>query len=94
MSRTVKIVECSRDPAIIDEQIRNILANDGYKLINYNDEMVWKMGTGLMTAMHYIKFEFSDNVLCISGWVHIILNLSLVIMYYVFLAGFRVELVV
>lgn len=49
MSRTVKIVECSRDPAIIDEQIRNILANDGYKLINYNDEMVWKMGTGLMT---------------------------------------------
>ena len=38
MSRTVKIVECRRDPAIIDEQIRNILANDGYKLINYNDE--------------------------------------------------------
>lgn len=71
MSRTVKIVECSRDPAIIDEQIRNILANDGYKLINYNDEKVWKMGTGLMTAMHYIKFEFSDNVLCISGWVQV-----------------------
>ena len=69
MSRTVKIVECHRNPAIIDEQIRNILVNDGYKLINYNDEMVWKMGTGLMTAMHYIKFEFSDNVLCISGWV-------------------------
>ena len=40
MSRTVKIVECRRNPAIIDEQIRNILANDGYKLINYNDEMV------------------------------------------------------
>ena len=69
MSRTVKIIECHRDPAIIDEQIRNILANDGYKLINYNDEMVWKMGTGLMTAKHYIKFEISENVLCISGWV-------------------------
>ena len=36
MSRTVKIVECHRNPAIIDEQIRNILVNDGYKLINYN----------------------------------------------------------
>lgn len=24
-----------------------------------------------MTAMHYIKFEFSDNVLCVSGWVQI-----------------------
>lgn len=71
MSRTVKIIECRRDPIIINEQIRNVLANDGYREINYNNEVVWKMGTGLMTAMHYIKFEFSDNVLCISGWVQV-----------------------
>ncbi|MFQ6793350.1 hypothetical protein [Thomasclavelia sp.] len=71
MARTVEIYECRRDVWQVNNDIRMILMNDGYHEINYNGERVWKKGTGLMTAMHYIKYEFSDNVICISGWVQI-----------------------
>ena len=34
-----------------------------------NGEEYWKKGTGLMTAMQFIKLEFSDGALTLSAWV-------------------------
>lgn len=39
----------------------NILQANGFKEVSYNGETVWKKGTGLLTAMQYIKI--------VSGWV-------------------------
>lgn len=33
----------------------NILQANGFKEVSYNGETVWKKGTGLLTAMQYIK---------------------------------------
>lgn len=51
----------------------NILQANGFKEVSYNGETVWKKGTGLLTAMQYIKIEFTDTItdttLIVSGWV-------------------------
>lgn len=47
----------------------NILQANGFKEVSYNGETVWKKGTGLLTAMQYIKIEFTDTTLAVSGWV-------------------------
>ena len=39
----------------------NILQANGFKEVSYNGETVWKKGTGLLTAMQYIKIEFTDT---------------------------------
>ena len=44
---------------------------DKYKEIDYNGETVWKMGTGLATAMHFIKTEYAGQTLRLYGWVQI-----------------------
>lgn len=53
----------------VDGVIKNILFQEGYKEINRNNEIVWKKGTGLLTAMQYIKIEYGSGYVDVSGWV-------------------------
>lgn len=46
-----------------------ILQSNGFNQIDYNSEAVWKKGTGLMTAMQYVKLEFESDCLVVSAWV-------------------------
>lgn len=50
--------------------IETELKNSGYSNKNENGENVWKCGTGILTAMKYIKIEFSENQeVKIYGWI-------------------------
>ena len=49
----------------------NILKQEGYHQIERKGEIVWKKGTGTLTAMHFIKLDFQQNDLIITGWVQI-----------------------
>ena len=70
MSRTNMNIPIWGGFARADEVIRGILIKEGYREIQYNLETVWKKGTGLATAMHYIKVEYrNDGTLLLSGWV-------------------------
>lgn len=71
MARSFYDVQFAQDQAITDELVRKILISANYREIQYGNEVVWKMGTGLMTAMHYIKIEYEGNILHIAGWVQI-----------------------
>lgn len=71
MARTTITIPFTQEQTTADQTARRILAIDGYHEIDYNGEKVWKKGTGLMTAMHYIKLEFQDNQLAISGWIQV-----------------------
>ena len=50
-------------------EIEGILKSNGYHVKDYNGESVWKKGTGLMTAMQYIKLEFAEQSVTVYGWV-------------------------
>lgn len=70
MARTVTNVKMQITKEA-DKIIRQILISDDYKEISYNLEVVWKKGTGMMTAMHYIKVEYENDIAAISGWVQV-----------------------
>ena len=71
MARTVVNIKLNIDSENADKMIRQILIADGYRQIDYHGEAVWKKGTGLMTAMHYIKIEYTNDSVVVSGWVQI-----------------------
>ena len=69
MARTTVRLPFHQPQPLLDQQVREVLIGDDYREIDYNREVVWKKGTGLMTAMHYIKIVYQENTLIISGWV-------------------------
>ena len=71
MGRTVIEVPCSCDLATVRQVVETVLANDGYSIYNYNNQMVWKKGTGAMTAMHYINTVYYDGLLVLEGWIQV-----------------------
>lgn len=72
MARTFMDISFSGDQQSVDDAVRQTLTAANYREIPYGAEIVWKMGTGLMTAMHYIKVEYpAANTLRLAGWVQI-----------------------
>ena len=62
MGRTFRRVYPRCDIATAQQRINYILVSKGYHITPYRTgEMVWKKGTGLMTAMHYIKVDYSNS---------------------------------
>ena len=50
--------------------IESELKNNGYTNKNENGENIWRNGNGLLTAMKYIKVEFTENqTVEIYGWI-------------------------
>lgn len=71
MARTLIEIPFSQDQQTVENLVRNVLMGDKYKEIDYHGETVWKMGTGMMTAMHFIKTEYVGSTLRLYGWVQI-----------------------
>ncbi|MGN0459483.1 MAG: hypothetical protein ACI4HL_01070 [Ruminococcus sp.] len=47
----------------------SILMENGFKEISRNGETVWKKGTGLLSAMKFVKLELDENSIILSAWV-------------------------
>ena len=61
-------------PEAFHEAVKVILTNDKFKEIHYKnpekqDEVVWKRGDGYIVVAQYIKLDYQQNQLVISGWV-------------------------
>ena len=71
-NRTFVQVPITGDPNAIDSAVAQLLQQEGYALTQYNEtglnETVWKKGTGMATAMKFIKLLYQPNMLVISGW--------------------------
>ena len=72
-SRTFVQMPLYTDPNTVNNALSTMLSGEGFSLTHYKasgiDELVWKKGTGLATAMRFIKLEYQPNMLIISGWV-------------------------
>lgn len=59
---------CSYDEA--QRKISSVLSQKGFKITTIKTgEKVWKKGTGLMTAMQFVKIDFAQNEFIMSAWV-------------------------
>ena len=71
MSRSTFNIGYNRPFGEVQNNINNVLVQNGFKKTNINSEEVWKKGTGLLTAMQFIKIEFSENELIVSAWIKV-----------------------
>lgn len=71
MARTIYRFNYTRDFAFAKNNIEAILVQNGFTLKNVNNEIVWKKGKGLLTAMQYVKVEYAERDCTVSGWVQI-----------------------
>lgn len=69
--RTILVLNYSKDTAKTQFDAETVLKKNGYKQVDYKGEQVWKKGTGLMTAMEFIKIEYSPSYLTIYGWTQV-----------------------
>ena len=67
--RSAMYVSCSIPVEQAYEAASQILADNGYKPKPYDGQMVWKKGTGLATAMHYVNVVPVQGHLYVQGWV-------------------------
>ncbi len=69
MARTIINLNynCSFDEAF--NKISSVLVQNGFKKQERNGEEFWKKGSGIMTAMQFIKVDFSEGEVIISAWV-------------------------
>ena len=72
-SRTFVQVPISVDPNLLNNALAALLSDKGYSQTVYKEsgvqEVVWKKGTGMASAMKYIKLMYQPNMLIISGWL-------------------------
>ncbi len=58
------------NPEETQRSVSELLRKKGYKNIIKNNESIWKCGVGFLTAIKYIKIEFTENnTMLISGWI-------------------------
>lgn len=70
MARTTIVTQSNYKFEQAENIINNILSKNGFKQTTINSgENVWKKGTGFLTAMQFIKIDFSSNEFTISAWV-------------------------
>ena len=66
MARTMMEIPFAGERQTVETAVRGVLVADKYKEIDYNGETVWKMGTGLATAMPGRRCGCMDG--CRSAW--------------------------
>lgn len=55
---------------VFRSKTEGMLQQKGYHLITENNENVWKCGSGIVTAMKYLKIEYvAANTVQVSGWI-------------------------
>ena len=70
MSRTIIRVPHNKTENEIKNLVEPFLMQNSFSRLLYNNiEEVWRKGTGMMTAMQYIKLKYEENTLILSAWI-------------------------
>lgn len=70
MARTTMEVPCTCTPQEAEEKVSAILQKEKFHQVTLKSgELVWKSGTGMLTAMKYVKAEYAPNLITLSAWV-------------------------
>lgn len=69
--RSQTALVCRTTPIQALPAAEQILRQSGFSPREYRNESVWKKGTGMLTAMQYVKLIPDDKALIVQGWVQI-----------------------
>lgn len=69
MGRSVYDYTIGKPDDFIQFVSNDFFAKEGFRLVNYKGEQVWKKGTGFLTAPSFIKFSYGNGVIHIEAWI-------------------------
>lgn len=69
MSRSIFKINYNKPFNEVQNTISNVLIQNNFNKIFRNSEEIWKKGSGLLTAMQFIKVEFTENEVVLSAWI-------------------------
>lgn len=49
--------------------VNDFFNKEGFKYVNYKNEMVWKKGSGILTAPQYIKIVYQNGTVFLDAWL-------------------------
>ena len=49
--------------------ISQYMQNEGFSIVDYKGQMVWKKGIGLATAPQFFSIQYGDNVVCLEAFI-------------------------
>ena len=67
--RSEVYLTCEKSPSEAAQIAEQILAQSGFNPKEYKGEAVWKKGTGMATAMQFVKIAPFEDALGIQAWV-------------------------
>jgi len=69
MPRTCERFAHTANIDTVKSSVESFLASEGFSQKDYKGEQVWKKGTGLATAMQYMKIEYAENEVVVYAWI-------------------------
>ncbi len=69
MARFVTEFQSARSDADISYVVNDFLTKEGFTYTDFQGEMLWKKGKGIMTAPQFIKVECQNSVVHMEAWI-------------------------
>ena len=69
MKRSTYDYTINQSESMVRYIANDFFAKEGFRLIDYHGEQVWKKGTGFLTAPSYIKLDYRNGVLHLEAWI-------------------------
>ena len=69
MGRSVYDYTIGKPDDFIQFVSNDFFAKEGFRLVNYKGEQVWKKGTGFLTAPSFIKLSYGNGIIHVEAWI-------------------------
>ena len=69
MARYVEKFDFNGNQERLIERVNTFMESEGFKLVDYKGEEVFKKGHGLLSAPSYLKLEYYDDEVVIGAWL-------------------------
>lgn len=70
MARTIVEIPIQVETTVAAQMIGQIMQSNGFHFTDYRGaEQVWKKGVGVLTAMQYLRVDYSPQKVMLSAWI-------------------------
>ncbi|MDR0862395.1 MAG: hypothetical protein LBN30_06450 [Oscillospiraceae bacterium] len=69
MSRYINEIAVPTLPAQLEQELADYMAKEGFKLISYKGQSLWRKGYGLAMGPQYIGIYYSPDVIRLEAFV-------------------------
>ncbi len=69
MARYQNIMQTPSPAEFYASSINQYMTNEGFQLVDYKGQKVWKKGVGMLTAPQYFSIQYKDNTIYLEAFI-------------------------